>query len=104
MLVHWFFLLAILNADPIVIPSLAKGISDGQWVDLERAFAFGRGVPPSSTCQFQYDEDGGSRRDFLLACPIALAAATACYVLPNRWFTPHFAVFAEFSLSHCRSG
>ena len=27
------------NADPIVIPSLAKGISDGQWVDLERAFA-----------------------------------------------------------------
>ena len=45
------------NADPIVIPSLAKGISDGHWVDLERAFAFGRGIPPSSTCQFQLDED-----------------------------------------------
>ena len=28
------------NADPIVITSLAKGISDGQWVDLEHAFAF----------------------------------------------------------------
>ena len=55
------------NADPIVIPSLAKGTSDGQWIDLERAFAFGRGVPPSSTCQFQLDEDKGSRRDFLLA-------------------------------------
>ena len=41
----------------------------------------------------------GSRRDFLLACPIALAAASACYVLPDRWFTPHFAVYAEFSLS-----
>ena len=87
------------NADPIVIPSLAKGISDGQWLDLERAFAFGRGVPPSSTCQFQLDEDKGSRRDFLLACPIALAAATACSVLPDRWFTPHFAVYAEFALS-----
>ena len=30
----------------MVIPSLAKGISDGHWVDLEqRAFAFGRGIP-----------------------------------------------------------
>ena len=87
------------NADPIVIPSLANGISDGQWVDLERAFAQGRGVPPSSTCQFQLDEDKGSRRDFLLACPVALAAASACYVSPDRWFTPHFSVSAEFSLS-----
>ena len=87
------------NADPIVIPSLAKGISDGHWIDLERAFPFGKGVPPASTCQFQLDEDKGSRRDFLLACPIALAAATACYVSPDRWFTPHFSVSAEFSLS-----
>ena len=89
----------VILADPMVIPSLAKGISDGQWIDLERAFAFGRGVPPSSTCQFQLDEDKGSRRDFLLACPIALAAANACYVSPDRWFTPHFSISAEFSLS-----
>ena len=87
------------NADPIVISSLAKGISDGQWIDMERVFAFGRGVPPSSTCQFHLDEDKGSRRDFLLACPVALAAASACYVSPDRWFTPHFSVCAEFSLS-----
>ena len=86
------------NVDPIVIPSLAKGISDGHWVDLERAFAFGN-VPPSFTCQFQLDEDKGSRRDFLLACPIALAVATACYVSLDRWFTPYFSVSAEFSLS-----
>ena len=33
---------------------------------------------------------GGSRRDFLLKCPIALAAASACCVLPDRWFAPHF--------------
>ena len=86
------------NADPTVIPSLAKGISDGQWIDLERAFAFGRGVPPSSTCQFQLDEDKGSRRDFLLACPIALAAATSCSVLPDRWFTPFCCVCRVLSL------
>ena len=78
---------------------MAKGISDGHWVDLEQAFAFGRGVLPSSTCQFQLDEDKGSRRDFILACPIALAAASMCSVLPDRWFTPHFAVCAEFALS-----
>ena len=87
------------NADPTVIPSLAKGIFDGHWADLERAVAIGRGVPPSFTCQFQLDEDKGFRRDFVLACPIALVAATSCSVLPNRWFTPHFAVYAEFSLS-----
>ena len=28
-----------------------------------------------------------------------MAAATACYVSPDRWFTPHFSVSAEFSLS-----
>ena len=68
------------NADPIVIPSLAKGIMDGHWIDLEQAFATGRGVAPSRTCQFQLDEDKGSRRDFVLACPIA----AACRVLPDR--------------------
>ena len=87
------------NADPSVIPSLAKGIFDGHWIDLERAFATGRRVPPSYTCQFQLDEDKGFCRDFVLACPIAMAAATACSVLPDRWFTPHFAVYAEFALS-----
>ena len=40
------------NADPTVIPSLAKGIMYGHWIDLEQAFATGRGVAPSRTCQF----------------------------------------------------
>ena len=87
------------NADPIVIPFLSKGIMDGHWIDLEQAFATGRGVAPSCTCQFQLDEDKGSRREFVLACPIAMAATTACRVLPDRWFIPHFSVYAEFSLS-----
>ena len=59
------------NADPTVIPSLAEGICDGHWIDVEEAF--GRGVAPSRTCQFQLDQDKGSRRDFVLACPIAMA-------------------------------
>ena len=62
-------------------------------------FLFVGVFPPSSTCQFQLDEDKGSRRDFILACPIALAAASMCAVVPDRWFTPHFAVCAEFTLS-----
>ena len=72
---------------------------DGHWIDLEQAFATGRGVAPSRTCQFQLDEDKGSRGDFVLACPIAMAAAAACRVLPDRWFIPHFSVYAEFALS-----
>ena len=28
---------------------------------------------------------------------VAVAATTACRVLPDRWFIPHFAVYAEFS-------
>ena len=87
------------NADPTVIPSLTKGIMNGHWIDVEQAFATGRGVAPSRTCQFQLDEDKGSRRDFVLACPIAMAATSACRVLPDRKFIPHFAVYAEFSLS-----
>ena len=87
------------NADPTVVPSLAKGIMDGHWIDIEQAFATGRGVAPSRTCQFQLDEDKGSGRDFVLAGSIAMAATTPCRVLPDRWFVPHFAVYAEFSLS-----
>ena len=80
-------LVADLNADPTVIPSLAKGFVNGT----------GRGVAPARTCQFQLDE--GSRRDFTLACLIAMAATTACRVLPDWWFTPHHAILTEFSLS-----
>ena len=88
-----------LNAAPTVIPSLAKGIMNGHWIDVEQAFAIGRGVAPSCTCQFQLDEDKGSRRDFTLACSVAMAATTACRVLPDRLFSPHFAILTEFSLS-----
>ena len=73
MLVNLVILAGDFNTDPTVIPSLAKGISDGQWIDLERAFAVGRGVPPLPLLvSSNLTKIKGSRRDFLLACPIAL--------------------------------
>ena len=33
------------NADPTVILSLAKGIMKCHWIDVEKAFAIGRGLP-----------------------------------------------------------
>ena len=45
-----------LDADHLVILSPAKGISDGGWIDLDKAFAVGRGDAPTPTYQFQLDE------------------------------------------------
>ena len=39
----------------------------------------------------------GSRRDFIVGCPDALAASTACKVT-GRWFTHHFSVLASCSV------
>ena len=90
-----------LNADPQVISSLSKGMTDGAWMDVERAFALGRGVTPPPTCKFQLDEGKGTRRDFALACPIALAAITSCSVRPGRWFPLHFGILTEVPISAC---
>ena len=41
-----------LDADSLVIPSLlslANGMADGAWIDVELAFAGGRGVSPAPT-------------------------------------------------------
>ena len=78
-----------LNADPAVIPCLAKGISAGRFVDLGLAYSFGAGVAPDVTCRFNREDGTGARRDFFVGCPGALAASQACYVT-DRWFTPHF--------------
>ena len=39
----------------------------------------------------------GSRGNLIVSCPNALAASTAC-VVTDRWFTPHFSVFASFCI------
>ena len=86
-----------LNADPAVIPCLAKGISAGRYVDLGLAYSLGAGLTPGITCTFNRDDGAGSRRDFFVECPGALAASQACYVT-DRWFTPHFSVLARFRI------
>ena len=84
-----------LNAEPTVIPCLAKGISAGRYVDLALAYSLGAGLTPDVTCRFCGEEGTGSRRNFFVGCPNALAASHACYVT-DRWFTPHFSVLARF--------
>ena len=84
-----------LNADPAVIPCLAKGISAGRFVDLALAYSRGVGLAPDVTCRFSREDGAGSRRDFFVACPNALAASDACSVT-DWWFTPHFSVVARF--------
>ena len=82
-----------LTADPAVIPCLAKGISAGKFVDLALAYSSGAGVQQVTTCKFKREGGAGSRRDFIVGCPNALAASDACFAT-DRWFTPHFSVLA----------
>ena len=86
-----------LNADPAVIPCLAKGISAGRYVDLALAHPLGAGLTPDVTCRFNSEEGTGSRRDFFVGCPNALAASNAWYVT-DRWFSLHFSVVARFRI------
>ena len=84
------FIAGDLNADLAVIPCLAKGISAGRYVDLALGYSLGAGRKPDATCKFRL---AGSRGDFMVGCSDALAASAACGVT-DRWFTPHFSVFA----------
>ena len=64
-------------------------------MDLALAYSLGAGRKPDATCKLRLDECAGSRWDFIVACCNALTASTACGVT-DRWFTPHFSVFACF--------
>ena len=79
------------NVEPTKIPCLAKGISAGLWVDLEEAWALAAGVRPAVTCKKAWDSVGGHRRDFMVGCPLAVAAVISCKVLNGRWIAPHLA-------------
>ena len=84
------------NVEPTKIPCLAKGISAGLWVDLEEAWALAAGVKPSVTCKRTWGSSGGHRRDFMVGCPLAVAAVFSCKVLEDRWVAPHLAVRTLF--------
>ena len=58
-----------LNAEPSVIPVNAKVLKFCHLIDLEGAYASGRGVPPSPTCRFALDGAPGTRRDFFFGMP-----------------------------------
>ena len=81
----------------LLIPCLAKGISAGRFVDLALVYSLGAGKKPDATCRCRLDDCAGSRRDFVLGCSDALAAPTVCKVT-DRWFPPHFSVFASFGI------
>ena len=50
-----------LNADPAVIPCLAKGVSAGKFVDLALAYSVGAGVKPDASCEFNREDGVGLR-------------------------------------------
>ena len=80
------------NVEPSKIPCLAKGISAGLWVDLEEAWSLAAGSRPAPTCKRTWSAAGGHRRDFMVGCPLAVAAVLSCKVLNDRWVAPHLAV------------
>ena len=84
------------NVEPTKIPCLLKGIMAGLWFDLQGAWARASGVEPSVTCKKYLASSGGTRRDFILGCPLAAAALGCCGVDPSRWVQPHFAVRTDF--------
>ena len=84
------------NVEPTKIPCLAKGISAGLWVDLEGSWALATGRQPSSTCRREWGSVGGTRRDFMVGCPLVAAAVLNCAVQLDRWIAPHLAVRAFF--------
>ena len=82
--------------EPTKIPCLAKGISAGLWVDLEEAWALAAGLRPAVTCMRTWGADGGHRRDFMVGCPLAVAAVLSCKVQNDRWVASHLAVRTLF--------
>ena len=80
-----------------MIPCLTKGISAGRFVDLVLASSRGAGAAPAATCRFNLEGGAGTRGDFLVGCPNALAASDAWFVT-DRWFTSHLSVFARFRI------
>ena len=66
-------------------------------MDLALAHSLGAGRKLDATCKFRREDCVRSRRDFIVSCPDALAASTAC-VVTDWWFTLHFSVFASFGI------
>ena len=84
---------------PTLVLSLALPMAFplARFFDLALAHPVGAGKDPDATCTFKLDECAGSRRDPVVACSNALAASTACW-MTDRWFSPQFSFFVDFSV------
>ena len=61
-------------------------------------------MQPTPTCKRSWTAAGGHRRDFILGCPLAAAAAVlSCTVQPDMWIAPHLAVRALFDCGRWES-
>ena len=78
-------------------PVWLRGMSAGRYVDLALAHSLGAGSIHDITCAFNRVDGSGSRGDFFVGCPNALAASQACCVT-DRWLTPHFSLIARFRI------
>ena len=66
---------------------------------MEEAWALTVGLQPTPTCKRSWTAAGGHRRDFVIGCPLAAAAAAAllsCKIQTDRWIAPHLAIRALF--------
>ena len=74
-----------------------KGFRLGSGLNLEASWALATGEQPASTCKRSWGSNGGHRRDFMVGCPLAAAAAVlSCTVQTDRWIAPHLAVRTLF--------
>ena len=71
------------------------GKRDFGWA-LEGSWALATGKQPAVTCKRDWGSDGGTRRDFMVGCPLVAAAVLNCAVQLDRWIAPHLAVRAFF--------
>ena len=86
-------LVGAFNVETTKIPCLAKGISAGLW---RLPVLLASGVQPAATCKRTWGSAGGYRRDFMVGCPLAVAAVHSCRVQTDRWMAPHLAVRTLF--------
>ena len=93
------------NVEPTKIPCLAKGISAGLWVDFGEAWTLAAGLQPTPTCKRSWTAAGGHRRDCIIGCPLAAAAAAilSCKVKLDRWTVPHLSIRALFDCGRWES-
>ena len=69
----------------------------GSGLTLRRLGLLAAGLQPAPTCKRDWTAAGGHRRDFMVGCPLAAAAAVlSCRVQPDRWIAPHLAIRTLF--------